>query len=71
MNIPGILYLEGWHTDFETLYLFFKTNYFITQLTISFISVTLLQNQPCYKFMLTYDIENYLQQFTKFLSKLY
>ena len=35
MNIPGILYLEGWCANFETLYLFFKTNYFI-QLIILF-----------------------------------
>ena len=31
-----------------------------------FISGTYLENKPYCKFMLTYDIENYLQQFMKY-----
>ena len=34
---------------------------------ISFISGTLLKEEPCWKFMLKYDIENSFQQLTKTL----
>ena len=35
---------------------------------ISFISGTLLKEEPCCKFMLKHDIKNYFRQFTKTLS---
>lgn len=38
---------------------------------VSFISGTLSKNKPCCKFMLTCDIENYLQEFMKTLSHLF
>lgn len=38
---------------------------------VSFTSGTLSKNKPCCKFMLTCDIENYLQEFVKTLSHLF
>ena len=35
---------------------------------ISFMSSTLLKEEPCFEFMLKYDIKNYFQEFTKTLG---
>ena len=36
---------------------------------ISVLSSVLFMDEPYCKFMVTYDIQNYFRQFTKFLSK--